>query len=64
MKLTITDLMMILDTINGSLSIDDRGNFMFHYNKEYREDMSFKIQKYLASINVNVEIEEKENIGN
>lgn len=61
MKLTVTDLNLLIDTLNGSLQIDDRGNFMFHYSTEYRKELSLKIQKFLNSININIDIEE--NIG-
>lgn len=62
MKLNITDLNVIINTLNGSLQIDDRGHFMFYYTPEYRKDLSIKIQEFLNSVSVNVETEE--NIGN
>jgi|WetSurSiteA1Bulk_404760.scaffolds.fasta_scaffold261507_2 hypothetical protein len=62
MKLTVTDLMVLIDTLNGSLEIKDASSYIFHYHEDYRKDLSFKMQVFLNTIKLDIETEE--NIGN
>ena len=58
MKLSINDIIIIVDTLIGSASISD-ANGIFRYKKEARFNLAHKLSKKLEQINLNIDIEVK-----
>jgi len=61
MKLSIAELMVILDTLEGSLCFANEPGKVFRYDHSDVKRISLKIQQFLNSVNVDVEV--KDNIG-
>jgi hypothetical protein len=59
MKLSAMELILIIDTLNGSLSVKDRG-MVWTFDEKQRESVKNKLQDMMNEMRVNVEIENKE----
>ena len=59
MKLTYLDLMVISDTLSGSLAIND-GGALFGYTKEYRKDLRTRINQQMNSETVKIDTNDKD----
>jgi hypothetical protein len=57
MKLSIAELMVILDTLEGSLCFANEPGRVFRYDHSDVKRISLKIQQFLNSINIEVNTE-------
>lgn len=62
MILSMAEIMLLIDTLNGSLSFinDERPGSAFHYSRKDREQMFQKLFLYMNETKVSIETE---NIG-
>lgn len=58
MKLSIAELMVILDTLEGSLCFANEPGRVFHYDHSDVKRISLKIQEFLNSVKLNIETDD------
>lgn len=54
--ITMADIMVCIDSLNGSLAIKDRGS-IFRYTIETREQLREKLTEYMNSITASINLD-------
>lgn len=57
MKISLTDLHIIVDTLLASASIADSGVRLFKYTADSREGLAKKLIEEMSQVNLNIEVE-------
>lgn len=57
MKISLAELLVMKDTLRGSLMMHDRG-MLWSYDKKTREDVLMMMEKMVNSVTVDIEITE------
>ncbi len=63
MQLSIAHLMVIIDTLIGSLSIVDNSSYLFKYSTASRQTVLQSLQKQLNELHVTLELDKRESTG-
>jgi len=58
MKISLTDLNVIVDTLLGSAGIIDNEN-LFKYTGDTREGVAKKLIKEMSQVNLNIEVKDE-----